>query len=1417
MKALFESALAVDSTERVSFISEHCGTDGELQREVLSLLASYDETGEFLENPLLSLSGFADAPLLEANLAGQRVGAWQLVEEIGRGGMGTVYLAVRADNEFRKRVAIKLIRGGMETDFAIRRFRNERQILARLEHPNIARLVDGGTTVNGMPYYVMEYVEGEPLNRYCESRTLPVRDRLRIFLDACAAVHYAHRRMIIHRDLKPGNILVKQDGTPKLLDFGIAKLLDPERSDPLGETTLGGFRIVTPAYASPEQMRGETATARSDIYSLGIVLFELVTGRRPSAASGTDPFAMPETASEDSTDLLLRELRKVVLKATRSDPTERYESVETFMADIQRCMQGVPIPGYSSSGDAATVEAPSPGSVAVLPFRLLASDSTSDGYLGLGITDAVITKLSNIGRISVRPTSAVMNYAATTDAVAAGRELNVEFVLEGRVQKAGEHVRTTVQLVRVETRKPVWAGSFEERVHQLLKVEDSIAEQVAHALVPQLTGEEREQLARPGTRSAKAHEAYLRGRYHWSKHTDDALAKALICFMEAIAEDPQYARAHAGVADYYVQLGIRGGLPPAESFAAAKDAAQRAIEIDPTLAEAHASLGFALWAHECDYAAAAHQLQLAIALNPDYAPAHNWLGILNSAQGRAEMAIVSLERARKLDPHSAMYATDLAHCYYNARQFERANEFCEQVVHVSGEFPGLLVASALCFLAQDRIQDGLRAARRAAELDDRSPISLAVLARAESMAGNVDEACKLRDELVERGRTGYVSDSALALVHIACSDNVKAITQLEHGVRNRDWWTVWLRVSPVWDPLRSDPRFLRLLSRPTRSGVAARQSAPLAVEGQSRTQRKVTTARATAAGLILAALAAAFTYWTVRPRPAPFQQPQIARVTTDGVAERASLSPDGKFVAYTVRADGGLSVWLRNMSETAPVRIAGPFDAEIPMIDFARNGADVVFTTVKTNEPENGDVHVFSVQGGGLKTLLTRASGPTTVSNDESRIVFLRANPQNGTDELLVRNVDGTGERVIAARHYPDRFAWSARPVWSPDGRRIACAIAGTDQAGFRFALAVVDAGDGSMRVLDSPRWQEIDQITWMRDSKRVLLSGQVVDSSFHQVWYVPLGRGEPARITNDLNDYTGLGLSADAADLVSVQTQSIINIYSLRRDDPNNPVQITRGGGRYFDVAAGREGEVFYASDATGVANIWSIGETGAGPRQLTAQLARSYSPAVSPDGKTIAFHSNRGGSWNIWKMDRDGRNPVQLTRDARDSNWPQFTPDGKFIVYHHTGEKVLSTIWKVPVEGGAPMPLIGRESMYPAMAPDGKMACWINDQPGKPLWKIVVFRPDGGVLRTFGFEGNVMPSPRLRWTPESDAITYIDRRSGVSNVWIQPLDGRPARQLTSFTWGQIYSFDWTPDGRLVYSRGMTTSDVVLIRDGSR
>src|SRR4051794_14533046 len=348
LKALFDSAILLDPPDRQFFIESECGPNEELRRELESLLFAYDETGSFLEQPAASVKSFADTVFAptgtvfpsgenEKVVTGSRIGAYSLEREIGRGGMGAVYLATRADGEFTKRVAIKLIRNGRENDFAVRRFRHERQILARLENQYVARLIDGGSTDTGLPYFVMEYVEGKPVTEFCEERALHTRERLELFLKICSAVQYAHERNIIHRDLKPGNILVKGDGTPKLLDFGIAKILGADAPSQSNDATVAGFRMLTPAYASPEQMRGDGATERSDVYSLGVILYELLCGERPSLST----FQRSGSAGESAgTTHLSANLRAIVLHAIQWDPNERYPSVKAFGADLQRYLAG---------------------------------------------------------------------------------------------------------------------------------------------------------------------------------------------------------------------------------------------------------------------------------------------------------------------------------------------------------------------------------------------------------------------------------------------------------------------------------------------------------------------------------------------------------------------------------------------------------------------------------------------------------------------------------------------------------------------------------------------------------------------------------------------------------------------------------------------------------------------------------------------------------------------------------------------------------------------------------------------------------------------------------------------------------------------------------------------------------------------
>jgi len=355
VQALFHRALEIEPAGRAAFLARECAGDHALRRDVESLLAADERSDDFIETPAVAFVSGADFDV--DALVGRRIGAYRIVRQIGRGGMGAVYLATRDDDAYRKEVALKVLKRGMDTDFFVSRFRQERQILARLDHPNIARLLDGGTTDDRLPYLVMEFVEGTPLDRYCDERRLQLPERLALFLTVCAAVEYAHQRLVVHRDLKPAHVLVTPGGVPKLLDFGIAKLLDPSEPGWDAGRTATSVRMMTPDYASPEQVRGEPATTATDVYALGVLLFQLLTGRRPYRLTTGRPEELSRAICEQEPerpsavvshgDSLRRrlsgDLDTILLKAIRKEPERRYASVEQFAADIRRHLDGLPV------------------------------------------------------------------------------------------------------------------------------------------------------------------------------------------------------------------------------------------------------------------------------------------------------------------------------------------------------------------------------------------------------------------------------------------------------------------------------------------------------------------------------------------------------------------------------------------------------------------------------------------------------------------------------------------------------------------------------------------------------------------------------------------------------------------------------------------------------------------------------------------------------------------------------------------------------------------------------------------------------------------------------------------------------------------------------------------------------------------
>jgi serine/threonine protein kinase/Tol biopolymer transport system component/tetratricopeptide (TPR) repeat protein len=1543
VEEVFEAALERSPEERRGYLAEVCAGDEALRGQVETLIASYEAAGSFIEAPAIAPD--SARTLIDENspaMVGRRVGSYKLVREIGRGGMGSVYLAVRADDEFQKRVAIKLIKRGMDTDFIIRRFRNERQILASLDHPYIARLLDGGTTEDGLPYFVMEYVEGQPIHFYCDAQRLSVQERLKLFVKVCSAVHYAHQNLIIHRDLKPSNIIVTSDGTPKLLDFGIAKILNPEISSQTLDPTTAALRLMTPEYASPEQVRGEGASVASDVYTLGVMLYELLTDHRPyrirshmpqdlvhiiceveperpSTAinqieviplDGREPIEITPESVSRARNSTLEQLRRqlsgsldnIVLKAMSKAPQRRYQTVEELSEDIKRYLDGQAVlapnyfpPGAVSSQEIRTEE-PSTASrsIAVLPFKVLRTEEKSDEFLGMGLTDAIITKLSNIHRIMVRPTSSVLKYFDGEHNVqAAGYELDVGFVLDGRVQRVGDRVRVTVQLVRVRDGTPLWATKFDENCSDIFAVEDSISEQVAQALMPRLTGAELELLHKRETEDANAYQAYLKGRYYWNKFSDEGFERALEHFKEAIRLDPDYAQAYVGIADYYNWVAIYGLRAPKDCFPQAKAAATQALELDDTLADAHAALGFTTLCYEWDGAAAEKHFRRALELNPHSAPAHHWYSNLLAATGRFEEAIAEMKRTQEINPLSLMDKSMTGWIFYQSRRYEAAVAELLNSLEMDREFGNSYMILGGVYERLGRYEDAEQMIRRAFEFMTGSVVPYWFLGHALAVAGRRQEALAIIERLRALSAERYVSPYYFALIYAGLEEREAALDWLERAYESRDEWLIWLGTEPKLDALREEPRFKALLSRvglaaSTQPGAAHQSQPPqqggealhssvhasahssahssagqvslagaalgmfsasdLAGAGGNGQGRKQTheivsvhsTGGAGARGwesgprfklaravtlcsalLVLLALAGYGIYRYLEQSPkasAHFQWTRMSKLTTSGNIALAAISPDSKYVAYVMQESAGKQgLWVRQMSVANSIRIVPPAETSYRGVVFSGDSTFIYYVAEKGGI---GALYQVPVIGGTVREVKRDVASPVSFSPDGKKFAFVRSSA-DGREDLIVANADGSSEYQVATRKFPEHLSTASAPAWSPDAERIAFAVVASDAGGFYMKLLEVPVEGGAETPFSDKQWSRIDQLAWLKDGSGMVMAAQDVNASLLQLWHLSYPEGQARRLTSDLSDYRGVSLNAESNTLLTVQGQTFTSIWVSDKTDAMRLQQITSGAGRYVDLTWMPDDRILCASDASGTADIWEMRADGSWQKQLTAGNGRNYGPVASPDGKYIFFHSDRSGAWQIWRINADGNNPTQMTFDQDDSNWPQVSPDSQWVVYSHSGGGgAWATLWKIPVDGGkSPVALPGGAAMRPSISPDGKwIAYWTKEATPKAPWRIGVIPFDGDgteAPRLFDVtpsEADGMSS--IRWTNDSRSFIYTDLRDGVTNLRVQPLDGGPQKNLTNFNKDEFFAYDLARDGRIVYARGLSTSDVILIND---
>lgn len=727
---------------------------------------------------------------------------YAIEREVGRGGMATVYLA--RDRKHDRQVAIKVLQPELAAAFGADRFLREIGIAAQLSHPYIVPLIDSGDAA-GLLYYVSPFIPGGSLRERLEQNgRLPVTEALRITEEIGAGLDFVHRNGFVHRDVKPENILFV-DGHAVLADFGIARAGATPGKRAVTEV---GLALGTPEYMSPEQASGDqNLGSASDVYSLACVLYEMLTGAPPFDA-GSPRATMTKQITEAPRPL--RSLRpeasvtlsRAVERGLAKDPDARFGSVAEFVAALK-----VP-----ATADAPT-PTPAPRSIAVLPF-VNASPDPDNEYLSDGITDELIDALVKVERLHVASRTSVFALKGKPqDVRAIGALLGCAVVLEGTVRKAGDRLRITAQLTSTEDGRLLWSQRYDRQLDDVFAIQEEISRTIVDTLRVTWFADLAAPALRRSTANVKAYGLYLKGRYAWNKRTDEGVTEAIECFEQAIAEDPNYAAAYAGLADSYsLQIDYRS-VPVAEGHERAKAYARKALALDETLAEAHASLAWSVFIYDWDWEAAAREFRRAIALDPHYASARQWHAFLLASRGRLEEAVAEVLMAQQLDPTSISVRRSVGWAHYYARRYDQARYHLLRAIAMNPTAAETYRILALTYTEQGDLVEAERVAREAMDLPAAGSYTLATLGLVLGRAGKRDAARDLLADLERRAADDYVSPVAFATIHLGLGEWGRALPWLERAYDERRGWMAYLRVNPILDAVRREPEFEALVRR----------------------------------------------------------------------------------------------------------------------------------------------------------------------------------------------------------------------------------------------------------------------------------------------------------------------------------------------------------------------------------------------------------------------------------------------------------------------------------------------------------------------------------------------------------------------------------------------------------------------------
>ena len=801
-------------------------------------------------------------------MTGQTISHYRVLEKLGGGGMGVVYKA--EDIRLGRYVCLKFLPERLSKDHpAVERFRREARAASSLNHPHICTIYDVDEH-DGQSFIVMEFLEGQTLKHRIAGRPLDIERVPEYGHQMADALEAAHAKAIIHRDIKPANIFLTERGQIKLLDFGLAKLM-PERKgvaslshagtafntttqDP--HLTSTGVSMGTVAYMSPEQVRGEELDERTDLFSLGLVLYEMATGRQAflGNTSGVVFEAILNRSPTPATRLnpaISPQLEQIINKALEKDRALRYRTAADLSADLQRLKRdtdsarafqitsGTPSEQptkrrwihFAWSGVLAlalllfslnvghlrdrVLHGSSQGridSIAVLPFSNASNDPKTE-YLSDGITESLINSLSQLPNLSVTARNTVFRYTGQpTDPQKLGHDMGVRAILTGRLIQNGDELMISVSLEDVRESRQIWGEQYNRKLSNLVSLQQEIAADIYGRLRPKLEGEDRKLLARRPTENVEAYQLYLQGLFYWNKWTEADFKKAADYFTQAVQKDPRYALSYAGLADTYSLLGDAGYLPPSEAWPKAKAAAMQALEIDDTLAEAHTSLALVKEHFEWDWTGAETEFRRAIELNPNSATAHHWYGDYLANMGRQEEGLRETKRARELDPLSLIINTTLGWQFYLARRNDQAIDQLRQVLDIDPKFTLARRILEEVYAQSGKHKEAVEEREKVLSLSG-SPELAASIAEDFAKSGYKGVQQSWLDGLTEISKRDYVSSYSIAEGYMRLEQKEKALEWLEKAYEEHDSGLVSIAVEPMFDSIRSEPRFKEIVRR----------------------------------------------------------------------------------------------------------------------------------------------------------------------------------------------------------------------------------------------------------------------------------------------------------------------------------------------------------------------------------------------------------------------------------------------------------------------------------------------------------------------------------------------------------------------------------------------------------------------------